>query len=579
MKPIYKNILYAVLLVVFGLFMGWLIFDGNSHEQITQNETTHNHENETIWTCSMHPQIRQNQPGQCPICGMDLIPLSQAEGSSIAANEVQMSEAAVKLANVQTTPVRNAMPNKDVYLPGKVKVDETSLSEITARFNGRIEKLFINFTGQSVKRGQTLATIYSPQLVTAQKELLEAYKMKENNPSIYQAARNKLKLWSISDRQIDRIVENKEPEYYFSVVSPIAGTITDLLVSVGDYVKEGQSLMKVANLSKVWVVFNAYESDLQWLKEGDNIDFSVKSLPGETFTGKITFIDPIVNTQTRTTAVRVELNNKKGLLKPEMIVNGTVNSNITNGQEALLIPASAVLWTGKKSIVYVKEPSSKSPVFQYREVTLGTSTGSDYVVKEGLKEGEEVVTHGTFKIDAAAQLSGKTSMMNPEEEQTNTRDSIINFEVKQEFKKQLSAVYNAYIPVKNALVNSDGEATQKKAKSLLKNLDQVQMELLEGDAQIQWVNYLKPMKRAMNQMIATNNIAIQRNAFITLSNELFKSLKAFQLQDIKAYYQFCPMANSNNGAFWLSNEDEIRNPYYGEAMLTCGEVVDSVGNF
>lgn len=582
MKPIYKNILYAALLVIFGLFIGWLIFGGNNdnQNQVAQSEETHDHQNETIWTCSMHPQIRQKEPGQCPICGMDLIPADQAGNAALAANEVQMSEGAVKLANVQTTAVQKAVPNKAVYLPGKVKIDETRISEITARFNGRIEKLFINFTGQSVKRGQTLATIYSPQLVTAQKELLEAYKMKETNPSIYQAARNKLKLWSIGDHQIDRIIENKEPEYYFSVVSPISGTITDLLVSVGDYVKEGQSLMKVADLSKVWVVFNAYESDLQWLKEGDNIDFTVKSIPGEKFTGKITFIDPVVNPQTRTTAVRVELNNGKGLLKPEMIVNGTVQSNISAQEEALLIPVSSVLWTGKKSIVYVKKPNTESPVFEYREVTLGTNTGDLYVVKEGLKEGEQVVTHGTFKIDAAAQLSGKTSMMNPEESSSSNKDTVIQkFNVSAQFKEQLAQVYKAYLPVKNALVASDGAEAQSKAQSLKSKLAEVQMELLKGDAHMQWMKYLPPMQQAVSKIAGTADVTQQREAFITLSDELFNSMKAYQLKNIKAYYQFCPMADSNKGAYWLSEENQVKNPYFGETMLTCGEVVDSVGNF
>ena len=410
-----KNIRnYAIVLIV-GLFFGWIFF----HNSGKTTEATHDHtehtQEVTIWTCSMHPQIRLDHPGKCPICSMDLIPLeSNSSGDeAVDPNEIEMSESAMKLAEIQTMPVRKDYSNKEVYLLGKVKPDERNIAELTARFGGRIEKLFVNFTGQHVKKGEKLTTIYSPELVTAQKELLEALTYKNSNPTFYHAARNKLKLWDLTDAQIDAIENGGEPQTYFDVLSPISGTVTMRHVAAGDYVKEGNALFQVIDLTHVWIMFEAYETDLPWIKTGDKVTFTVQSLPGETFHGKVTYIDPFLDAKTRVAYVRVEINNPKLELKPEMFANGIVHPRISSNQKDLLIPKTAVLWTGKRSVVYVKVPNREHTSFVYREIVLGPEAGDLYVVKDGLSEGEEIAVNGVFKIDAAAQLEGKPSMMNP----------------------------------------------------------------------------------------------------------------------------------------------------------------------
>ncbi len=372
-------------------------------------------EKEELWTCSMHPQIKQNKPGLCPICAMELVPLNSnsSDDEQLEPDEIALSQSAVALASIQTTKVERGIPQKNVQLLGRVKPDERRIAELTARFGGRIEELNINYTGQEVKKGEKLATIYSPDLVTAQKELFEAVKYKETNPSFYQASRSKLKLWDLTDKQISDIEQHGKPQNYFDILSPITGTITQRHVALGDYVKEGSALFEVIDLSKVWVMFDAYESDLPWIQKNDMVKFTIQSIPGKEFSGKVSYIDPFINAQSRVAQVRVELNNATQELKPEMFANGILESHTAENTNELLIPKSAILWTGKHAVVYIKVPNRQSASFVYREITLGAEAGNFYVVSNGLSEGEEIATNGVFKIDAAAQLAGKPSMMNP----------------------------------------------------------------------------------------------------------------------------------------------------------------------
>ncbi len=418
LNNIKENLKLIAIVLVLGIVTGLIIGkSGNKSENTSQTTTVdnHNHESEAkTWTCSMHPQIKKDAPGKCPICGMELIPLERnSDEENIDPAEVQMTESAMKLAEIQTMTVKKDYSNKEVYLLGKIKPDERRIAELTARYGGRIEKLHVNFTGQNVRKGEKLATIYSPELITAQKELLEAAKYKETNPNFYRVTRSKLKLWDLTDKQIDEIEKGGTPKNYFEVLSPISGTVTRRYVAIGDYVKEGDALFQVIDLTKVWAMFEAYESDLPWLNVGDKVEFTVQSVPGKKFNGKVTYIDPFLNPKTRIANVRVDVNNSKLQLKPEMYINGIIKPELSKYSKALLIPKTAVLWTGKRSVVYVKIPEREHTSFKYREITLGPVAGEFYIVEDGLKEGEEIAVNGVFKIDAAAQLEGKPSMMNP----------------------------------------------------------------------------------------------------------------------------------------------------------------------
>lgn len=413
-KYLSNKYIRSSLLVIAGLVLGWAFFHHPAASDKTEQKTVQgeNVAETAIWTCAMHPQIRMDKPGKCPICGMDLIPLQKSD-AEIDDDAIEMSESAIKLAEVQTSVVERGNASKTLLLYGKIQPDEKLLQSQTAHVPGRIEKLFINVTGEMVKKGQLIARIYSPDLVNAQKELLEAVKMKDKYPSFLDAARGKLRNWKLSDQQIHDIEASGVVNPSSDIYANTAGIVTAIKVNEGDYINRGAVLFDVSDLSRVWAVFDAYESDLPWIAIGQKVTFNTQAVPGKIFEGKVSFIDPVIDPLTRIARVRVELANQYLQLKPELFINGTLTSYRRDKSEQVIIPQSAVLWTGPRSIVYVKIPATEYPSFKMREITLGASMNDSYIVLDGLNEGEEIVTNGTFNIDAAAQLAGKPSMMNP----------------------------------------------------------------------------------------------------------------------------------------------------------------------
>ncbi|GHT61794.1 cation transporter [Bacteroidia bacterium] len=407
--------LYLFILAT-GIFLGKLFFGGHSKQDHATEQTSENEHQ--IWTCSMHPQIRQDHPGKCPICAMDLIPLKTAAGTSDVNSDpdaIQMSEEAVALANIQTTTVSRSNPVKEVRLYGIIKPNERLLRSLVSQVGGRIESLSVNFAGETVREGQIVAKIYSPDLLNAQQELLEAKKLEAVQPALLNAAREKLRFWKLSDKQIAEIEQTGKPSPVTNILANAGGIVINKKVEQGDYVNQGGVLFDLADLSSVWAMFDAYESDLPYLKTGDQVEYTLQTLPGKTFSGKISFIDPILDKTTRTAKIRVETANPSLELKPEMYANAVVKTVLNRQGNEIIIPKTAVLWTGKRSIVYVRQPQQDLPVFKLREIDLGASLGNEYVVLSGLNDGEEIVTHGAFVIDASAQLEGKPSMMNKKE--------------------------------------------------------------------------------------------------------------------------------------------------------------------
>ncbi|UOB16483.1 efflux RND transporter periplasmic adaptor subunit [Abyssalbus ytuae] len=581
-----NKILKYIILLGCGIFLGWLIF-GTSHQQ----PQTHNHTETTgktqLWTCSMHPQIMQPEPGDCPICGMDLIPAA-SDNEGLSPDQFRLSKNALALANIQTTVVgdRN-IENEAIKLSGKISENEEANSVQVSYFSGRIENLFINFTGEEVKKGQLLATIYSPELVAAQQELITASSLKSNQPALYKAVRSKLKLWKLSENQINAIEISGKVKENLPVYATVTGTVTQKLVEQGDYVKQGQTLFKIANLNSVWANFDVYENQIDLFQKGQDIAITTRTYPNKVFNEKISFIDPVLNTGTRTLTLRAELNNKEGLLKPGMFIEGKIKINNNTSSQMLMIPSTAVLWTGKRSVVYIKTMPNE-PVFEMREVLLGNKTGEQYEIIEGLNQGDEIVTHGTFTVDAAAQLQGKKSMMNKNEGETTVNHenhSQLNqkyFEINKrvavpgEFQNQLKNVLDDYLKLKDALVNDNPEASVTNAKKIVESLNKVDMKLLTGSqTHNHWMMLEKEIRSLSTLIIHSQNIEAQRNHFNNLSLYTTNAVEVFGVKET-VFSQFCPMANNNKGAYWLSTEKEIFNPYFGEAMLKCGEVVKEI---
>lgn len=568
-----RYILYIGILIL-GLLLGWFIFGENSTNKIRSEENA-KEKSEEIWTCSMHPQIRQPEPGDCPICGMDLIPLEANSNSNPLVFE--MSEDALKIANIQTTKIGAETVNgKGLSLSGKIKPNETQSASIVSHISGRIEKLFVSYTGESVSKGQKIASVYSPNLITAQKELLEAHKVKATNPKLFEATLNKLKFWKIKDKQIESIINSQEIIETFNIYANFSGVILKKKVSVGDYIKEGEVLFDIQNLNQLWAVFDVYETDLVRVKVGKKVSFTTPSIPNKIFTSKITFVNPVINPTTRTSTVRANIINKNNLLKPEMFLEGVIDK-IVQMSESLLVPKSAVLWTGEKSVVYVKLPNLSIPSFEFREVILEESNGDNYLVLDGLENGDEVVTNGAFVIDASAQLNNQSSMMN-RNLLSNQTVSLPDYTetTSMEFKSQLRNVLTDYLRLKNALIESSTEKSSEVASSLLNSLNEVDMAFLKGESHVYWMKQLKLIKENSQMIKKSLVLKKQRDEFKDLSDAVIAFIKSFGVEQDTFYVQFCPMAGNDKGAYWLSTESEIRNPYFGDQMLTCGSIKDTI---
>ncbi|MFQ3226144.1 MAG: Cu(I)/Ag(I) efflux system membrane fusion protein [Lentimonas sp.] len=603
-----QQLIIAVLLLLTGLAAG-LYLSPNSSEPVSTAVGAADPATPTTWTCSMHPQIHQPKPGDCPICGMDLIPLMNDSGADEGPRTLSMSESSRALADIRTTVVTQDYPIAEVRLVGKLNYDETREKSLTARFPARIDELYVNFTGIPVKAGEHLAKVYSPELLSAQRELLTAYRANPDS-SITQAAKGKLRLWDLLPEQIDAIIESNEAKDHFVLQAPIGGVVVAKNVQEGDYVKTGEVLFRIVDLSVLWATLDAYESDLPWLRYGQAVSYEVGGIPGETFSGSISFIEPEVNRKTRTVAVRVNVSNADGRLKPGMFVRSSVESRLAEGGKLyvpeyagkwispmhpevvkdgpgpcdvcgmdlvpaeslgyvvnersaapIIVPASAVLRTGKRAVVYVEKMAAERPTYDGREIVLGARAGDHYIVVSGLEAGEQVVTNGAFKIDSALQIQAKPSMMNPVEEMIDPHAGHAMPVVLEINHATAQSVLPEYLEVQSSL-SSDDLGAAKASLTRMMGATGHQGELPE----------------LIHQMLAAETLeAMRKPHFETLSNAMIAAVKANpEAFEGKLYVMHCPMVYPDRGADWLQSNAELLNPYWGSMMLHCGELKEEI---
>ncbi len=631
-----------ILPVIAALLVGFIL-RGCFTSSSRQPQASNTQPQATVWTCSMHPQIRLPKPGKCPICFMDLIPLESSGSNEDSANrpEVSVSPYAAKLMEIETTEVARRYVAADVRMVGKVDYDETRVSYISAWVPGRIDRLFVDYTGIPVKKGDHLAELYSPELLTAQEELIQAIQtqanlknsqstlLTETAKQTIEAAREKLRLWGFTQEQVADIEKRGTPSDHMTIYSPGAGIVIHKNAQEGMYVQTGTRIFTIADISKVWVQLDAYESDLDWLRYGEPVEFTTETFPGETFKGTVSFIDPIINAATRTANVRVIVDNAAGRLKPGMFVRAVAKPRMTadgrvldadlsgkwispmhpeiikdhpgncdvcgmplvtaeslgyvsesESQAPLVIPVSAALKTGTRAVVYVQKPDAEKPTYEGRVVDLGVRLGNYYIVKSGLQEGERVVTHGNFKLDAELQIQALPSMMSQPSEATETNALVQTaprtMEAPDAFLAQLSAVVQAYYEVHTALGKDDAETARTAAAVMQGSLSKVQMELLKGDAHMAWMKQLNHLNGTVDTLTATHDIEEQRKVFYSLSQQLEQTLQLFPVPS-PVYELHCPMAFDNQGATWLQDNEEVLNPYFGSAMSGCGEVQKTLG--
>ncbi len=513
----------------------------------------------TMWTCSMHPQIQLLEPGLCPICQMPLIPVASGGGGGL--RRFATSEASRALMDIQTTPVEKRFVEAEIRMVGKVTYDETRVRYITAWVAGRLDHLYVDYTGVTVAKGARLVYLYSPDLLAAQEELIQALRaveelrassldiMRETARATVVAARERMRLWGLTREQIAEVEERGTPSDHMEIFAPIGGVVVHKNAQEGMYVKTGTRIYTIVDLSHLWVKLDAYESDLVWLRYGQEVSIATEAYPGETFAGRISFIDPVLDAKTRTVKVRVNLPNPDGKLKPEMFVRGVATAKVALGGrvvqpelvgkwispmhpeivkdgpgqcdvcgmdlvpveslgyvaaseldavEPIVIPRSAALVTGTRAIVYVEVPDTDKPTFEGREIVLGPRAGDYYLVRRGLKEGEMVVTNGAFKIDSALQIQAKPSMMTPEgggggghqhgapKAKAKAGEEAPAGEMPKQFVHQLHAVHAAAQAALEAAAGDDLEAAHGAFGRLQKAVDSTDETLASGHALMQW---------------------------------------------------------------------------------------------
>ena len=518
------------------------------------------------FTCSMHPQIKLPEMGLCPICNMDLIPV--AAGGGAGGLGAEMSEEAKAMARITTVEVVRQDAEVELRMVGKVTFDETRVSRLTAWFGGRIERIFVDFTGTVVKKGDHMLALYSPELLVAQQELIQASRdrrsagglLKISADATYHATRDKLRLWGLQDWQIRTVEKRSRPLERVTIYAPMGGVVTHKAALEGAWVKEGTPIYTIADLSKVWVELDAYESDIAWLRYGQTVKIDVDAFPGQPFSGKVAFVNPVMDEKTRTIKVRVHVDNPDLRLKPGMFVHGVAKVPVSGGggtlaedmagkfmcpmhpevvadkadrcricgmhlvpaskhwlvgpalkganaEAPLVIPHTAPLITGKRVVVFVEKEGAEQPTYLVREITLGPRAGKKYVVVDGLMAGERVVARGAFRLDSAMQIVGDPSIMNHEgDTEAEKREK--------EAASKGKAVLDHLQHVVRALAKGDEKEARSGAKALAEAVKALEgaRGLAEAVAWLQGAKDVAAMKRSLAVLIAATRVNLKAAA-------------------------------------------------------------------
>ncbi|MFC6633085.1 efflux RND transporter periplasmic adaptor subunit [Microbulbifer taiwanensis] len=344
------------------------------------------------YTCSMHPSIKSAAPGSCPICGMDLEPVSREElySGTIVVNEGRRQAIGVKTAAVERRPFTLSL-----RLQGKVAFDERRIKDVSLRFDGWIGELDADFAGKRVQRGDILFTVYSPELLSLQEEFLRA---RQRGGTLEQSARRRMKLWGLTERQIAWLAEQNKVQDYVPIFAPVSGTIIDKSIVAGSAYRSGQRLLRLVDLSRVWVEAFAYEQDLPLVRPGMTAQITLPNRHGEALAAEVMQVDPFLQGANRSARVRLTLPNSDGALQPGAFADVTLRSELG---ELLLVPQDAVLISGEKRIVFVDLGGGR---LKPRQVRTGYSDGDHIAIRSGLSEGERIVTSGVFLIAAESRL-------------------------------------------------------------------------------------------------------------------------------------------------------------------------------
>ncbi|TWU33655.1 Cation efflux system protein CusB precursor [Novipirellula aureliae] len=657
----------GIALVGLAQRQGWL----HSGEMIAKSNDAGSNNSGTTYTCPMHLQIRQNEPGNCPICAMKLVPVADSAKPPIAnANagngryicpmmctppssepgrcpvcamelvkatgggggdgmSVTIEPAARRLIGIQTATAELGPVSQTIRTIGSIDYNESKLATISAYASGRIEKLYANYIGVPVEKNDDLALIYSPDLYSAQVEYLMALqggglKRLGGSSNLSELSKQKLIELGLTEDQVAELRSRGKAESRIRVRSPIKGTVIEKHAVEGDYIKTGDKIFRIADLSTVWLMLDLFPDDAARMRFGQRVEAEVSSLPGELFMGRVAFIDPIVNHKTRTVRVRVEMPNPDAKLRPGDYATARVSvpairqdriydpalagkyispmhpqvirdqpgacpiggmdliptsklgyaSEPLPKQQIVTVPRDAVLMTGENSVLYVETEPGR---FEIRRVTVGPMTDDRAVILEGMSAGETVATNGNFLIDSQMQLAGNPSLMDPSKAasyppgplELPDGDPIV---LTGDGAEQFDRAYAAYFVIQKALA-----ADQSPPPLELKKLDDslgklTRLAAVPDEAQ----SHLQSAKQSLARM--QGSLEQVRKAFRPLSHSLLRAATIVRGKETatKLVHMYCPMVPGGGGD-WMQPEGKLVNPYWGSEMLSCGETVKELG--
>ncbi|MEX0610942.1 MAG: efflux RND transporter periplasmic adaptor subunit [Pirellulales bacterium] len=619
-----------LLIVLLGMLqrMGWI---GAAASATATQQTA---PGGAIYTCPMHPQIRQPKPGRCPICSMPLVLAKTGDEGAQDANAVTVEPAARRLANIQTAPVEKRPVEKPIESIGRIAIDESRLATISAYVAGRIERLFADYTGVAVAQGDHLVVIYSPQLYAAQVEYLESGRtlaamaaatlpaVHRSQKQLVESSRQRLSELGMTNEQLAELDQSQEPRSRITTYAPIGGTVIEKLVVEGQYVEVGEPIYRIADLSTVWLVLQLFPEDAALVRFGQRVDVEVQSLPGQMLEGRVAFVNPVVDDKTRTVDVRVEMLNDRRLLRPgdyaraQVIVplgeKGQVYDADLAGKwispmhpqiirdepgqcpicgmdlistseygyadtpvpqpEVLVVPRRAVLMTGSTSLVYVETEAGR---FEIRPVKLGPLLRDEAVILEGVSAGEQVAVSGNFLIDSQMQLAGKPSLIDP------TRAVA----AKAEAGEPLSIPADKAQPIPSD-AGRNLERLYASYFTLVASLaaDRVPSEVEvvaveQAAAHLAESESLGPPLREHSTAIA-KGVAHLHHRSLEEAREQFKAISRHILLLVAVargeeankpvFHYYCAMVPGGGGD-WLQADEPPTNPYWGSKMLRCAQ--------
>lgn len=542
------------------------------------------HDHADFYTCGMHPWVVLPEPGNCPICHMELVPLDPDKFTG----EVTIDPIVTQNIGVRIAPVVQGPVVKNIRTVGAIEYDETRVRDVNIKASGWIEKLYVDYVGAPVKKGEPLFEFYSPKLYAAQSEYLTTMKMTRASDATFlpgsdldtarliRDARVQLEYYDITDAQIDQLETTGAPSKAITIYSPYTGVVIAKHANEGMPVDIGMRVYQIADLSKVWVMVSLYEYQLPLVQLDQLATMSLSYIPGQTFTGRVLYIYPYLDEKTRQAKVRLEFDNPTGLLKPGMYVSVDLKSTLAD--DRVLAPREAVIDTGRRQVAFVSLGDGK---FEPRDVQLGVETeGGNVEILDGLKPGEMVVTSGQFLLDSESRLRESLAKMvkgQPAADQnvvTPVAAPASEASVPNDIQRNLATVLTNYFAIGDLLAKDTIFGVDQPAKEVAAAVDRMISFELPGEPDF-WRQHdeAATIGGKAQELSQAKNIKSARLAFADLSVALAKLVRATGVPadiNFPVEEMHCPMfRGGQGGSVWLQRAGDVRNPFFGSVMLQC----------